>query len=169
LEKYRLFSKNEYGEPDSFNMTIESECRMTPHYIFQKAVQVLTEKVDKVFADPTIELVDSDAHMWFVTVRGENHTFGNLFQVAVFNEYVRHEVMVDYIGYVQPHPLQEKIVFKIRFYEDQPATKVTEFLKETIEKIKTTLSEIPVDALLSNTNTKQTPEKKKTTRTKAAK
>lgn len=162
LEKYRLFSKNEFGEPNSFNMIIESECRLDPQYLFKKAISVLTNKLESILKSPTIELIDPDSHMWVVTVVGENHTIGNLFQVAVFNTYVRNEQIVDYIGYVQPHPLEEKIVFKIRFYNEMTDSAVLTFLEEAVENIRSTLSTIPVTLLETNPKSKKIPKTKKT-------
>lgn len=143
LDKYRLFSKNEYGEPDSFNFTIESECRLSAIYLFKKAIEILKSKVGSCFDKHTVELIDPDSHLYAVTVTGENHTIGNLIQVAIFNNFVRREQVVDYVGYVQPHPLEDKIVFKIRFYNEMTDDEINKFFEDVIKYTTTVLSNIP--------------------------
>lgn len=162
IDKYRLFLKNEYGEPNSFNFTIESECRMTPVYIFESAIKILHSKVGSCFNNPTIELIDHDSHMYAITISGENHTIGNLLQVSIFNIYVRNENKVDYIGYIQPHPLEEKIVFKIRFYNEMTDDGITEFLNDVVKNTQKILSDIPIPTTTKPNPTIQDATKKKT-------
>ena len=48
LQRYRYFMKNEFGEPSSFTMTVESECAMSPQYIFLKAGLVCIDKLNEM-------------------------------------------------------------------------------------------------------------------------
>ena len=145
LDKYRLFQKNEYGEPNSFHMIIESECRLTPSYIFTKACEILINKVDNFLEKHIVDVIDQESHLYAITILGENHTLGNMLQVLIFNLYVRMKNIVDFIGYVQPHPLEEKIIFKIRFYKEMDNNLIQEFLEEATEKVKDEIKKIPVD------------------------
>lgn len=146
LDKYRYFFKNEYGEPSSFHFMIESECRLSPRYLFKKAIDILKEKLKNVLYNYKIDVINSDTNLYGIVVENENHTLGNIFQTCVFNEYVRPQKIVDFIGYYQPHPLVESIVFKIRFFKDINVESLHEFMREAVEKTINTLDTIPMDA-----------------------
>lgn len=139
IDKYRLFKKNEFNEPNSFNMTIESECRLSPKYIFNKAITVIQKKLGDIISNTKIETIDIDTHLYVLYVDNEDNTLGNLIQVHVFNKYVRNNELVDFIGYFQPHPLENKITFKIRFLQQQS---VIEFLETIVEDISKLLDDI---------------------------
>ena len=154
IDKYKLFLKNEYGEPNSFNFTIESECRLSALYIFKKAIAILNSKVESCFNNHKIELVDPDSHLYAITVVGENHTIGNLIQVAIFNNFVRNEKIVDYVGYVQPHPLEDTIVFKIRFYDEMTDDEIAKFFEDVIKYTTKVLRDIPIPEKKTKTTKK---------------
>ena len=158
LDKYRLFQKNEYGEPNSFHMIIESECRLTPSYIFIQAREILLNKIDNFLENHVLDVIDQESHLYAITILGENHTLGNMLQVLIFNLYVRNKNIVDFIGYVQPHPLEEKIIFKIRFYKEMDNNSIQEFMEEATERVKDEIKKIPIDVFDQS--------KKKTRKTK---
>lgn len=140
LDKYRLFSKNEFDEPNSFHVTIESECRMSPSYIFQKAINVLCQKLENLSSTSKLEVqvIDQDVNIYAVKIEDEDHTIGNLLQVSIYNDYVRKNDIVDFVGYFQPHPLESSIICKIRFFEtnDDVIGFIQEAAKKAIEKLK---------------------------------
>jgi len=134
LDKYRLFSKNEYDEPNSFHVIIESECRMTPSYIWQKAIDVVVAKLESI-GNPekiVVQPIDQDNHLYAIQIKNEDHTLGNLLQVSLYNDYVRAQDTLDFAGYFQPHPLESDIICKIRFFEAHDD--VAGFMKEAVDK-----------------------------------
>ena len=116
LDKYRLFKVNEYGEPTYFTFKIVSECRLSVSYIVDKALRVLQDKMKSVPKKTTVDLISDN--LYALTVKGEGHTVGNFIHVFVYNHYVRHGKIVDFIGYFQPHPLENEIIIKVRFLEN---------------------------------------------------
>jgi DNA-directed RNA polymerase subunit L len=116
IEKYRLFVKNKYGEPGSMDMTIETECILEPGYLFCKAIDILYSKLSDLISKPnkyTIETIDEDKNIFNIVVYNENHTLANMLQSMIYNLYCRDGKGVNYIGYFTPHPLEERVVFKI--------------------------------------------------------
>ena len=117
IGKYRLFVKNEYDEPKSFDMEIESECALTPEYLFVKAIDIIIAKIVDIRSKPnkyTVETLDADNNMFMVTIEQETHTIANLIQAYIYKFFNREGTGVDYIGYNVPHPLEERVVFKIK-------------------------------------------------------
>jgi DNA-directed RNA polymerase subunit L len=139
LDKWRLFSKNEFGEPNSFRFTIDSECRVSPMDIFEFARRILITKLENLIN--VIQWDRSpDANMMLLYVRGEDHTIGNMLQVSIFNHFVRKKDRVEYVGYFQPHPLEQHIMFKIRFVRFvQDGVDLDQFINECISN---TISDI---------------------------
>lgn len=123
LDKYRLFKKNEFGEACSFTFKIVSECRLTPFYLVGKAFEVLKAKLMSVEGKTVVETIHQESRFYALTVKDEDHTIGNLLQVSIYNNYVRKNRIIDFAGYFQPHPLDNVIVFKLRFLEDKDDVK----------------------------------------------
>jgi DNA-directed RNA polymerase subunit L len=51
-----------------------------------------------------------------VVVHAEDHTLGNLVQGLLYRHWVRdgRSEVVSFVGYHQPHPLEDQIVFKVK-------------------------------------------------------
>lgn len=127
LGKDRYFLKNEFGEPRAFTFAIESECRMRPEYIFLKAVRILKDDI-KILIDGALpsakETTNSGSSgsenypVVSFSVPGFDHTVGNLVQALVFNHHIRaknSDLGLKYIGYIQPHPLDDTVILKVQF------------------------------------------------------
>lgn len=129
LEQYRYFKMNKYNEPNSFHFQLESECGLTPAYIFKTSIEVIIRKLKKFMDDLdnendniTIEQ-PKDQYMYYIKIKGEDHTLGNLIQSMFYNMFIRkdndpdetgNDVDVSYIGYFKPHPLEDSVLIKIR-------------------------------------------------------
>ena len=132
IERERFFKKNKYDEPCEFIFTIESECEITPDQIYHSAVDVLSENIKKTLAPNNYTLIspqhNDSTNMFAFTVHNTDHTIGNLIQAIIFNHYVRPEKgPVAFVGYYQPHPLENDIVFKIKFKSSE--TDIHDFIK----------------------------------------
>jgi DNA-directed RNA polymerase subunit L len=124
LERQRCFKTNEYGEPNSFTFTVESECRMRPAYIVRKALDVLISKITglivKVADCKETVLPNSVVSL---EIPGEDHTIGNLLQALTYNMYIRDSGRIDYIGYYVPHPLEDILVVRVKTKDGPPSAK----------------------------------------------
>ena len=134
IEKYKLFHKNVYGEPNKFKFLIESECGYTPQYILLQALTILKDKLTNLntFDPKYIEIKPND-NMYHVIIYNESHTLGNLLQALLFNKYCRPTSNVlTYIGYNVQHPLIDNVVLKLKFKKD---TDIIEFLKKAFSYV----------------------------------
>lgn len=129
LDRYRFFKKNEFGEPNAFHFELDSECHMTPAFIFKKALLVLIEKITSLAKHLTERdskhiTVEQSNGLTFITVNKEDHTLGNIIQAMVYNQHIRNARAVGneltYIGYYKPHPLEDNVVFKLKTNSEDP-------------------------------------------------
>jgi len=124
LDKWRLFTKNKYGEPDGFHFTVDSECGMTSKYLVNKSFDILIGKLERLLKPGVfqVEVIDLATMMYAIYADNDDHTIGNLLMSSTYNTLVREKREQDdgsqilaYIGYYQPHPLETRIVYKVRF------------------------------------------------------
>ena len=144
LDKYRYYIVNEHNEPCSFEFEIESECGMSPRSLFQQALAILIQKV-QAFADTlSIEKSTSVDNFYTLTVVNETHTLLNVLQCLIYNKWF-HETkpkdnILEFIGYHQSHPLDNKMVLKLKFKD--AATDPKEFLVAESARIVADLEEL---------------------------
>lgn len=145
LDKQRYFYKNKFNEANQFRFIIESECNMTPYYLFDKAIRILKDQVSSLVTNDKkyivnllndTEDIDADVNkIYIVVIENEDHTLGNFLQSMIFNMLHREQKMIDYIGYFKPHPLQNDIVFKIKFSESSMFSNIPEMFQYVVPKI----------------------------------
>ena len=143
IDKFRLFSKNEFYEPNKFKFSLESESGLSPLYIFTKALQILIDKVDALleFNSDKIKISKSELNdIHNILIHEETHTIGNLLQSLIFNEYCRDKKKIKYIGYNVPHPLENDLLLKISLTKND--TDINDFLKESFSHVKLILQNI---------------------------
>ena len=155
LEKQRYFYRNEYNEANQFHYTLVSECALSPKYLFTKAIKILKAKT-RVFLDNDSKYIvetmsgkdedvelqggagDNDtafSNLYIVVINDEDYTMGNFLQSMMFNILHRDLKYVNFIGYFKPHPLQNEIVFKIKFAPNAPFTNIKGMFDFVIPKI----------------------------------
>ena len=126
LDKERAFLRNEYGDPNTISFSIESECALTPKYLFSKAIDIIADKLHKIIQNINIDEVSQSYIKFEMTDNGgqftfekEDDTLGNLLQSTLHNHYIRevkpgpHDTYIKYIGYYCPHPLDSTMVLRI--------------------------------------------------------
>lgn len=132
LEAYRHFKKNAYDEANVFNFGIRSICALRPEYLFFKAFVVLANKVrdfQKNVTDESnnvsISPMGEIPNFYEIAIQNEDFTLVNVLQCITYNKCFREKLdeRLSYIGYHDPHPLDPKMVLKVKFKED---TKVSE-------------------------------------------
>lgn len=144
IHRERHFVRNAFGEPCAFRFALESECRMRPEYVFLKAAEVLRADVsalmDEVIPLAPASVTDGggDAVVAF-RAQGFDHTVGNLVQSALYNLHVRGGAGLRFVGYAQPHPLEDAIVFKVQFAGvtevDSARERFRAAIKDVIERV----------------------------------
>lgn len=122
-DKYRLYSRNERGEPNKFVFEIESECRLTPEYLFQKALEVISHKLRRM----TFDVEPLDHNTWNILILNETISTGYLLQSAILNN----ESDIIFAGVVQKHPLIPELSLKLQFKPERKTALqgVTEFFR----------------------------------------
>jgi DNA-directed RNA polymerase alpha subunit len=152
LEKFKYFKKNKYDEPSEFMFIIESVARLTPEYLFKKALQVLHDKMHKFIENINsfdIQQVGNIKNMYQIGIKDEDHTLLNTLQSAIYNSQIREskDTPLIYIGYYQPHPLDHLLYLKLKFKEDLDTD--IEFLKtyivERVQDIKIQINKFITD------------------------
>jgi DNA-directed RNA polymerase alpha subunit len=141
LEKFKYFKKNKYDEPSEFIFIIESVARLSPLYLFEKALNVLSDKMDKFIENINsfdIQQVGNIQNMYQIGIKDEDHTLLNTLQSAIYNSQIRElkeNSPLIYIGYYQPHPLDHLLYLKLKFKEDMDTD--IDFLKSyMIERVQ---------------------------------
>jgi DNA-directed RNA polymerase subunit L len=141
LEAFRYFKKNAYDEPCEFDFMIESECALTPRYLFGKAMEVLRDKLDaflaKLMDDKyVIKKLNIAECFYEINITNESYTLLNVLQACIYNYNMRQlkDSPLQYIGYYLPHPLEDTMVLKIKFVDGYDDLKT--FLDENVKKIK---------------------------------
>lgn len=140
LDRYRYYVKNKYGEASEFHFKVESECGLSPKYIFTKAFDVLMDKLNKVKVNTLnqegVEIKNVNANQNFheVIMTDEDFTVLNVLQCLIYNKEIRSDpaTQLEYIGYYQPHPLDNKMILKLKF---KTSVDIPVFLANNIESI----------------------------------
>jgi DNA-directed RNA polymerase subunit L/DNA-directed RNA polymerase alpha subunit len=160
LERLRCFHKNRYDEPNAFTFLLESECMLTPEYIFFKAGRILIEQLEAL----SVEMAKDDEsdvvsifsapevnNFYTISVKGHTHTIANLLQSNILNMGIRDddknnkdllEYKLVYVGYNVPHPLEEMFQIKFKFDQDTSRRKMIEFFLLCLIRIKGELIQI---------------------------
>ena len=121
-ESERCFYINENGDPNIFEFTIESSGVVKPHTILLEALSKMTLKLkmfmiefDKAISNTgsNLEIRESKSLMkaYDIIIHNETHTLGHLLQSHI-NELFKAENI--FVGYMNPHPLEKKIMFRIK-------------------------------------------------------
>ena len=154
LDGQRDFSVDENDNPLAVEFTIDSVNRLRPTYLFHEGLTILSKKI-KDFADEIASAkkdedsgwgeIDVDAaftpsrvkivkqsnmdDMFEIVVSREDHTLGNLVQGLLYRHWNMKsgtEKGAVFLGYTEPHPLENRIVFNIKVNPGDKLGKVME-------------------------------------------
>ena len=122
----RYFQLNEYGEPNVFEYRLIT-INLSPFYVIDKSLENLINKLKYIkletesFESNVVEIVDCEnkriKNCCDIIIKNEGHTLGNLLQsyINIFNfNMKKSDVKIDIVGYKCPHPLEKKIVLRIK-------------------------------------------------------
>lgn len=125
LDKERCYLKNEYGDPSTLNFQIESVNGFSYKYLFQKALDIINEKLQNLIiklSAKEIEIikVQNCDNSYEFKIMNEDDTLGNLIQSLVHNRYIRskEEKKCHYIGYICPHPLINELLIRFTLNDE---------------------------------------------------
>ena len=123
LEKERAYFKNTYGDPTTITFSIESECALSPKYIFSKAIDILATKLHKIIQNINVNdsyiKFEMTEHGGQFTFEKEDDTLGSFLQSTLHNHYIREnkpgprDKYISYVGYYCPHPLDNTMILRI--------------------------------------------------------
>ena len=144
IERERYFVTNEYGEPNVFRFSIESECNLSPEYIAMKAMSVLKASVIDLSMFIESCSIDQRGNMYALRLDGYDHTIGNFVQTLIYNMHIRgsSDADLEYIGYYVPHPLENTMVMKLMMKE---SVDVRKFMAKALADIVTYLDHVADD------------------------
>lgn len=172
LEIFRCFKKNKYNEACSFDFSIETECRLRPAYLVFKALRILADKLSKLSSnivnsheDVSITQLTGVEDFFQIAIKHENHTLLNVLQSLIYNISFREKTPesnpIEYIGYYQPHPLDDLMVIKLKLrklegviidksyvsdlmvdYIHEIETRVKEYIKEWLANVGQEMKDI---------------------------
>lgn len=110
LDRLRVTARGK--DAPILHFTIRSECGLRPTYLVLAALRVLHTRLLDIAEQMIVRRDKAMNDVYAITINGENHTIGNLIQSVVHDTFGGREVM--YIGYHQPHPLEDYIVVKVK-------------------------------------------------------
>lgn len=111
LEGKREFIQDDDGNPTSFEFHITSDTNMSPAYIIAKAFECIIDMLENLSHTYVI-----NEKQVIITLYKADHTLGNLLQSLLYQKWIVNENCenVEFIGYHQPHPLEEIIIIKYK-------------------------------------------------------
>ena len=157
FEVDRIYHVNEKNEPNIFEFRIESIGILNPKIIFLKAINILEKKINNFLInltnkDDAVTIKDSKTlqNTIDIIILNEDHTLGNLIQ-SHFNYYdelnnknfSEDKDNINYIGYYEPHPLDNKIVLRIGLktgYEESKKSQMADEEYDHVVEIKKILN-----------------------------
>lgn len=149
IERDRLYETEDDGSPKYYMFNVESIGSLEPAQIVHDALYMLRLKLIDIFEHAGEEGFD---YITFtrssgvmpgidITINNENHTMGNIITGAL-NE----NPAIDFAGYKMPHPLQERIVFRITLRsDDNKVEDAIAIFKDSVYKTILTISEMIQD------------------------
>ena len=140
LDAYRYYIKNMYDEPSEVEFMIETECRLTPQYIFGQSIDILKNKllqfIEKLDKDIQIQPIPNVENFFELYIKDESYTLLNVLQSLIYNFNLRQteSSILEFIGYYSSHPLDNVMILKIKFVKFLKEKDTIQFLKNFLEE-----------------------------------
>lgn len=140
FEAGRHYHTNDNLEPNVFEFRIESIGIISPKNILLSAINVLKNKLNKFLeninndnSDVIILESDTIQKSFDIHITNEDHTLGYLVQsyLTIFNDT---DEDFNYVGYNQPHPLDNKIIIRIGL-QNHTTDNLKKYLNECLNKL----------------------------------
>lgn len=135
LDIQRAFKTNKFNEPSEFIFKLESTCLLNNYEIFSKGIQKLIDNLSNIYESYSdLVSIEKNDEVYNITILEQTHTIGNLLQCIIYNNYIRieNELKVEFIGYFVPHPLDKRVVMKLKYANDNDNDQVDKDFKDMI-------------------------------------
>jgi DNA-directed RNA polymerase subunit L len=144
-EVERVYAKNDIGEPNAYQFSIEDNGFYQPKTILFFGLEYLIKRLNNVKVElrnkksKKISLVHNDDNPDFFEflIDHENETVGNL-----LSTYMTYYDNVFYCGYVIEHPLNNNILFRIKLKENNTLENAISLIEECIVMLIVILEKI---------------------------
>ena len=134
IQKY--YSRDEGGNPNWFDMTIESVGVMKSIDILKIAVKVLRKRVDEYVKEALDSIQrENDEGSYTISTNQGGHTIGVLMQYMM---YINRNI--NFVSYNIPHPLRDVLV--LRFNTDLPPESAVRTAQDTIYEYCSALEKV---------------------------
>ena len=139
-----LLGAKRYVIPDSFDFALESVGQFTHQELITKAVDVLTQKLERFAAmEPdrvTIEPAPGTMkNAYLVTLKGEGYTLGKLVEYALFAKHCEGQPGSDgsllYCGFRKPHPHIDESNIRVAFRDASSVDNLGSMLRDAAQKL----------------------------------
>jgi len=126
LEINRCYMRDENGEPNSFDFTVETTGMLTPMYVVAKACENGT-KLFKRFAgeslpsDVVVQVAEGRVQGYDFIFQRQDHTLGHCVQ-AWLDQNLVGSPEITFAGYDVPHPLRDEMLIRIGVADGREAT-----------------------------------------------
>ena len=154
-EADRYFKTDSSGEPNAFEFLIESDGRIPPHVIFDKALFEFDKKLNnfikKINEEASCTIKSSDCIMkaYDFIIEDEDFTLGNVIQEFMFRLYqnvASEDKKVKYVSANVPHPLENKLLIRVALEElTLGSDYIKELLSDCISEIKSVIDKIKTE------------------------
>ena len=150
MEADRHFMTDDRGEPNAFHFIIESDGRIPPHLILLKSLEILKKNLmlfaDDINNEDKIDIDKSNCIMnsYDIILKDKDYTLGYLLQYYVYKLYQDIESpVIKYIASDIPHPLENKLLIRIGFIDDDTVIKsIRKLLANTCQYINEEISKL---------------------------
>jgi DNA-directed RNA polymerase subunit L len=148
-EADRYFHIDDDGNPNQFEFCIESRGVLEPYKILLNGINLIIDKINlflnnmkKTLSDTKSDVLITESKglmkAFDITILNENHTLGYLLQTYINEIYKENNI---FIGYLNPHPLEKKIILKISL-PNINIDQVNEIINTTCKQLLTILDNI---------------------------
>lgn len=121
----RFYSRDENGRPTIISMKIESIGVLPAKEILRYAVKILQEKIKNFMKTAVDNIQRIQDKEYFIEHTNETHTLSALLQEVIYSD-----MNVKFVSYDQPHPLTNKLGFRI--LSDKSAESILKLARDTI-------------------------------------
>lgn len=114
LHRARHYYADDEGNPTRFQFSLETVCGLSCEQLVSRALRVMKKKTDTLRAtlDEGMRVDTSPQQMHIVYLDNCNHTHGSIIQSYMYRHGAKFKV--GFVGYHMPHPLEERVVFKVQ-------------------------------------------------------
>lgn len=139
-ESERHYHVDDNGDPNMFEFTLESIGVISPEDILLQGINQIVLKLKKFSAElektlksakSTISIKETQSLMkaFDITIENESHTLGHLLQSHI-NKFSEDKDI--FVGYKNPHPLDKKIMLRLKV---EDINEVKSVLQDTVAKL----------------------------------